>query len=191
MWFKSGDRGGIINNLYIRDFIHSFLGHLKILGGAFILQKRRSFLIIPLAEKMGKLVPNKLRKQFSIYVPFILKTFNDTSAMGNGNHKLGHAFYSPFFVLGTAFLIQPFAFLCSHTSPWYPGLLAWISLVDPTNPIKIRRISSWSRSLVVMHGTFDKISITLGEVFSSQETLFPALVVLIAMLIQGTSDSSV
>ena len=36
--------------------------------------------------------------------------------------------------------------------------------VDPTSLIKVRRISSWSRSLVY---TFEQISITLGKVFSS------------------------
>ena len=121
---------------------------------------------------MGKPIPDKLRKQSSFYVSFILKTFNHNSAMGNGNHKLGHTSYSPFFlVLGTAFLMQPFPFLSPHASPWCPFLLAWICLVDPTSPIKIRRISSLSRSLVVMHCTFVQISITLGEVFSCQETL--------------------
>ena len=140
---------------------------------------------------MGKLVPDKLRKQFSIYVPFILKTFNRISAMGNGNHKLGHTSYSPFFVLGTAFLVQPFPFLSPHTSPSCPCLLAWICLVDPTSAIEIRRISSRSRGLVVMYCIFEQISITLGEVFSSQETLFPAFVVPTVMFMQDSSDGSV
>ena len=123
----------------------SFLGHLAILEGHFILQKQFSFLIILLAEEMEKLVLDKLPNQFSIYVPFIMITFNHTSAMGNGNHKLGHTSYSPFFlVLVTALLMQPFPFLSIHTSPWCPCLLAWICLVDPTSPIKIRRISSQS-----------------------------------------------
>ena len=135
------------------------------------MQRQYSFLIIPLAEKMGKPIPDKLLKQFSIYIPFTRKTFNHTSAMENSNHKLGHTFYSPLFlVLGGAFLMQPFPFLSSHTSPWCPCLLAWICLVDPTGPIKIRRISFQSRSLVVMHCTFEQISITVGKVF----TLFRA-----------------
>ena len=138
------------------------------------MQKQLSFLIIPLLKKMGKPVPDKLQKQFSIYIPFIWKTFNHTSAIGNGNHELGHTSYSPFFVvLGTAFLMQPFPFFSPRTNPWCPCLLAWICLVDPTSPIKIRRISSQSRSLVVMHCTFEQISITLRKVFSSQETPFP------------------
>ena len=141
---------------------------------------------------MGNPVPDKLQKQFSIYVSFILKKFNHTSAMRNGSHKLGHMSYSPLFlVLSTWFLMQPFPFPSPHISPWCPCLLAWICLADPTSPIKIRKISSWSRRLVVMHCIFEQISVTLREVFSSQETLFPALVVPIAMLTKGTSDGSV
>ena len=86
---------------------------------------------------MGKLVPDKLQKQLSFYVPFILKTFNHTPTMGNANHKLGLTSYSPFFVvLGTAFLMQPFP--PQHRSPWCPCLLSWICIVDRTSPIKIR-----------------------------------------------------
>ena len=87
---------------------------------------------------MGKPLRDKLRKQFSIYIPFIPKTFNRTSPMGKGNHKLNHKSSSPFFLgLGIAFLMQSFPFLSPRMIPWRPCLLAWICLVDSNSPIKI------------------------------------------------------
>ena len=101
------------------------------------------FLIIPLAENMEKLVPDKLQKQLFIYVPFIPKTFNHTCAMENSNRKPDiHMSSSPFFLaLGIAFPMHPLPFLSPHMSPWYSCLLARIFLSDLNSPIKIEGYS--------------------------------------------------
>lgn len=101
-------------------FIHRFLGYLEILGGVSIFQKQLSFLIISLAEIMGKSVPDKLSKQCSIFVPLIPKPFSHTSVMGNGNHKLGNTYVLEHFLSCPPCCIPLSVHTCEHlVSPFY------------------------------------------------------------------------
>ena len=156
----------------------------------FILQKQLSFPIIPLAEKMGKPVPDKLRKQFSIYIPFIRKTLNHTSAMGNDNHKLGHTFYNPFFLaLGTAFLMH--LSLSFSTCKSLVTLLVVVNLsCGPNQPHQDKNdiLSVQKFSSNALHFQANFIHVREGLQWSGDP--LSCILVPIAMLMQDTSDDS-
>ena len=141
------------------DFIHSFLRHLAIPGGVFILQKELSFLIIPLPEKIGKPVPDKLRKEFSIYVSIIRNKFN---------HKIGHMSYSPNFlslVLHSWCNLSPFFLhmqVLGVLACWH-GSVLWTQLANQEKKdiLSVQKFiinalhfwASFNLFQVVLHGT--------------------------------------
>ena len=119
----------------------SFLWHLEVMGGVTMLQKKLFWWLFPLLKMFGNLSLKK-KKQLSIYVPFIPKTFNYTSGTGNDNFKSANMPSCPFFLaLGSAFLMEPLHFLSPHASPCFPCLLAWICLVESISRMKIERYS--------------------------------------------------
>ena len=170
VYIKIRDLGGILNNLHGILCIASW-DILQYWEGSLSYRNSFSFWFFPL----GKPVPDKLRKQFSIYVPLNRKPSITPLPWEIGPINLA---------------IRPHVSLFLPLVLYSWCLLAWICLVDPTTH-QDRRISSRSRGFVLMPCTLEQILIALGEVFSSQGTLFSALVILIAMDDPQTSQKVV